>query len=107
MVRQLTGVTWDKYLGTDINEIVLFFDQSEDETEVDEYDVPEEEMHMIFYAEKKKDGSLVWVSVVNPEDVFNHEKATLPQLKVRVKDKTYDFRELINIFVAAEKHQNG
>ena len=101
MANKLKGVTWDKYLGTDIDEMTVFFDQPTEDTEVGEFVVPENEKHMVFFAKGERTGKLFWIAVVNPKEVSRHSKATLPDIPVMVKDKTYSFREVVDILVAA------
>ena len=103
MVNVLKGVVWDKYLGSEIDQMTIFFNRSSANTEVGEFEVPETERHMVFYASDKNNGAFSWVSIVNPDDVFKRTKATLPDITVKVKEKTYELKDLIDIFVAAEK----
>jgi len=102
MANKLKGVVWDKYLGTELNEVTLFFDRPAKNTEVGEFDIPEEEMHMAFYSSRESDGLLTWVSVVNPEDVYLNG-GTLPTVPITVKGKEYSLKEVIELLVAAEQ----
>ena len=100
MEKTLTGVSWDKYLGTDIDTILLRFEQTKEKNLVDEFEVPENEKHMVFYSKTADEKKLVWLEIVNPKSIYEREKATLPDIIVKIKDKKYTLKEIVDLFVA-------
>ncbi len=102
MEKTLTGVTWDKYLDTDIDTILLHFDKTKEINYVDEFEVPEDEKHMVFYSETEDSSKLVWVEIVDPQAVYESENPTLPDITVKIKDKTYSLKELIDLLVVTK-----
>ncbi len=99
MEKTLTGVSWDKYLGTDIDTVLLHFDQTKEKNLVSEFEVPENEKHMVFYSETEDKEKLVWVEIINPKSVYEREKATLPDIIVKIKDNKYTLKEIIDLLV--------
>ena len=100
MEKTLTGVSWDKYLGTDIDTVLLHFDQTKEKNLVDEFEVPENEKHMVFYSETEDKKKLIWVEIINPKSIYERDKATLPDITVKIKDKKYSMKEIIDLLVA-------
>lgn len=102
MEKTLTGVCWDKWMGSDIDTILLHFDQAKEKNLVDEFEVPENEKHMVFYSETEDGKNLVWVEIVNPQSIYEREHATLPDITVKIKDKKYSLKEIIDLLVVAK-----
>lgn len=90
----LYSVTWDKYMGSKIDSVTLFFYPSTSYHEVGEYNVPEDEKHMIFYAERK-DRSWDWVMIVNPQAISENPQATIPDITVLIERKKYSLRDAL------------
>lgn len=102
MEKTLTGFSWGKYLGTDIDTILLHFDQTKEKNLVDEFEVPENEKHMVFYSKTEDEKKLAWIEIVNPQSVYEQEKATLPEITVKIKNRKYALKEIIDLLVKLE-----
>ena len=95
MEEKLKSVTWGKYLDTDIDSVTLFWDNGKFRSFVGEFDVPWEELHSVYYS-RSEDGKIEkWIEIVNPQDVVEHEDATLPDITVQVNGSKYPLRDII------------
>lgn len=101
MEKELKSVVWDKYMESDIDSVTLVFDEHTENSLVGEFEVPEEEMHVVFYSEKKDNGSWDWVEIVNPAGVINSENATLPDISVKIDGNVYDLQKALEIIINA------
>ncbi|MGC4018936.1 MAG: hypothetical protein QM793_06735 [Muricomes sp.] len=99
MVKELKSVTWDKYMDSDIDSMTLFFDEHTDNSKVGEFEVPEEESHLVFYSESKGAGLWNWIMIVNPESVVGDAKATLPDISIQIGEKVYMLQEAVKQLV--------
>jgi hypothetical protein len=99
MEKELKNVVWEKYMDSDIDSVVLFFEARTDNSVVGEFDVPDEEMHMVFYSQRKDNGMWNWVEIVNPQEVAKQKNVTLPNISVKVEGNVYGLKELIEKLV--------
>jgi hypothetical protein len=102
MEKELKNVVWDKYMDSDIDSILLFFEDHTDNSVCGEFEVPEGEMHMVFYSERKDNGVWNWVEIVNPQEVAKQKNVTLPDILVKVEGNVYGLKELIEKLVDRE-----
>lgn len=100
MVKELKSVSWDKYMGTDIDSVTLFFEEQSKDSFVEEFDVPEEEKHLVFFSKRKDEKFLNWAMVVNPASVANNETATLPDITIKIGKEIYSLQEVVKRLVA-------
>lgn len=104
MVKQLQSVTWDKWMGSDVDTVTLFFEESSGNGFVDEFDVSENENHMVLYKTNPENGEWIWVMIVNPMDVLNHQNAAMPDIVVTIDDNSYTLRETVQLLVSKKSN---
>ena len=93
MEKEIDSVVWNRDSG--IDSVTITFEYYDKRHLVGEFEVPWEEMHSVYYSAKDTDGSWVWVEIVNPQDVVEHEDATLPDITVQVNGSKYPLRDVI------------
>ena len=99
MIKDLQSATWDKWMNSDIDMITLYFVGRSDYGLVGEFDVPENEMHMVLYSKDYDRDILNWFEIVNPQDVAKRKDATLPDVKVRIDGVVYALQEAVKLIV--------
>ena len=93
MEKEINEVVWD--IDSGVESVTIFFERYKGIHLVDEFDVPQEEKHSINYSAKSTDGSWVWVEIVNPQDIVEHEDATLPDITILANGNKYPLRDVI------------
>ena len=66
------------------------------------FEVPNNEKHAVYYSKTKDGSKLVWVEIVDPQAVYESENPTLPDITVKIKDKTYSLKGLIDLLVVTK-----
>ena len=94
MEIELMSVSKDKYMDTDIDSLLLRFDNSDEKTFVSEYEVPDENKYIVMLSERDNLNYPVCIEIINPSEVS--ESSPLPDIgKIMFKDKIMSLREVI------------
>ncbi len=99
MEKELKSVVWDKYMGTDFDSVTLFFVEGSKSHLVGEFEVPENEMHSVYYCGNYDDGDVRWIEIVDPQSIIGKPNSTLPDIKIKTEGKSHSLYDFINIIV--------
>lgn len=99
MERNLISATWDKYMGTEIDSVTLFFADNYKKSLVDEFEVPDDEKYLFYYA-MDEDGSWNWLEIVNPAELAKAQNPTLPDLRIGVNGVMYSVHDVVKSLYA-------